>query len=60
MRLLVFSDLHGDEAALEGLRSLASRERFDCILSCGDNSRSVSFAEEVLASFSGFRFYVVP
>ncbi len=58
MRILVFSDLHGDEAALEKVKELAAREKFDYILSCGDNSRAVSFLEDMIDSFSNF--YLIP
>jgi len=56
MKFLVFSDLHQEEAALEKLRGAA--DGFDYVLSCGDNSRSVSFLEEVIGSFP--RFYFIP
>ncbi|NYZ73882.1 metallophosphoesterase family protein [Candidatus Micrarchaeota archaeon] len=49
MKLLVFSDLHGEEAALESLQRIAPD--FDHVLICGDISRSVSFAEDVLKAF---------
>jgi len=58
MRILVFSDLHGEEYALESLRELARRENFDYVLSCGDNSRAVSFLEELIDSFP--RFFLIP
>ena len=54
MRLLVFSDLHGEETAVEKLKELAAKENFDYVLSCGDNSRAVSFLEDLINSFSNF------
>lgn len=58
MRLLVFSDLHGEEAALGKLKELNAKEKFDYVLSCGDNSGGVSFLEDVISSFPDF--YLVP
>lgn len=58
MRILVFSDLHGDEAALEKVKELASKEKFDYVFSCGDNSRAVSFLEDMINTFSNF--YLIP
>jgi len=46
MRILAFSDLHGDEAAFESLKSLA--DGYDHVFGCGDFSHSASFAEEVM------------
>lgn len=46
MRILAFSDLHGDEAALESLKGISSD--YDHVFGCGDFSHSASFAEEVL------------
>jgi uncharacterized protein len=46
MRILAFSDLHGDEAAFESLRSIAAD--YDHVFGCGDFSHSASFAEEIL------------
>ncbi|MDD5340703.1 MAG: metallophosphoesterase family protein [Candidatus ainarchaeum sp.] len=48
MRILAFSDLHGDEAALESLKRLAPD--YDHLFGCGDFSHSVSFAEEAMES----------
>lgn len=56
MKLLVFSDLHDDEAAFESLRAIA--HGFDHILICGDISHSVSFAEDVLKAFP--KSFIVP
>lgn len=58
MKLLVFSDLHGEEIAVEKLKELAAKENFDYVLSCGDNSRAVSFLEDLINSFSNF--YLIP
>lgn len=58
MRLLVFSDLHQDESALERLKHLAREQEFDYILSCGDNSPNISFLEELIDSFP--RFFLIP
>jgi len=49
MRILAFSDLHGEEAALEALKALTPQ--FDKVFICGDVSRTQSFAKEVLDSF---------
>lgn len=49
MRILAFSDLHEDEAALEALAGLAPA--YDRVFICGDVSRSASFAEDVIRSF---------
>ncbi|MFH1222071.1 MAG: metallophosphoesterase [Candidatus Micrarchaeota archaeon] len=56
MRLLVFSDLHEEEQALEKLKAYAERLKPDYVLIGGDISRSVSFAEEALAAFSNAYF----
>ncbi|MEW6722006.1 MAG: metallophosphoesterase family protein [Candidatus Micrarchaeota archaeon] len=49
MKLLVFSDIHEEAAALESLRSIAPP--YDAVLICGDISQSSVFAESVLESF---------
>jgi Icc-related predicted phosphoesterase len=46
MRILAFSDLHDDEAALESLKSLAPD--YDHLFGCGDFSHSSSFAGEIM------------
>jgi len=46
MKLLAFSDLHDEEAALESLAKIAPS--FDHVLACGDLSHSASFAESIL------------
>ncbi len=46
MRILAFSDLHGDEAALGSLKRLSAD--YDHLFGCGDFSHSSSFAEEVM------------
>ncbi len=56
MKLLVFSDLHEEEAALESLQRIAPD--FDHVLICGDISRSVSFAEDVLNAFP--KSFIIP
>ncbi len=48
MKILAFSDLHDEEAALESLASLAPS--YDYVFACGDLSQSVSFAERILAA----------
>ena len=49
MRILAFSDIHGEEAALEGLRRIA--KDYDHVFICGDISHSNDFAEDVLKAF---------
>jgi Icc-related predicted phosphoesterase len=46
MRILAFSDLHDEEAALESLLHLAPD--YDYLFGCGDFSHSGSFASELL------------
>jgi Icc-related predicted phosphoesterase len=46
MKILAFSDIHEEEAALESLAKLAPS--YDRVFACGDISRSVSFAEDLL------------
>ena len=58
MKFLVFSDLHDEESALQKLKELAAKEEFDYVLSCGDNSQSISFLEEIMDSFP--RFFLIP
>lgn len=49
MRILAFSDLHEEEAALESLARIAPEH--DHVFICGDFARTRSFAEEVLEAF---------
>ena len=56
MRILAFSDLHGDELALEALGRLTPS--YDHIFICGDISHSASYAESVLESFP--KAFIVP
>jgi len=49
MKILAFSDLHEEEAALESLARLAPS--YDHVFICGDVSRSVSFAQDVVKFF---------
>jgi Icc-related predicted phosphoesterase len=49
MRILAFSDLHGDEVALESLRSIS--KDYDHVFMCGDMARTNQFAQAVLDSF---------
>lgn len=58
MKLLVFSDLHEDETALEALKKINEKENFDYVLICGDVSRSISFAEDVFSIFP--KAFIVP
>ena len=58
MKILVFSDLHGEEIALEKLKELAAKEKFDYVLSCGDNSQAVSVLEDMIDTFPNF--YLIP
>jgi len=58
MKLLVFSDLHQDESAMQMLKELAKEQTFDYVLSCGDNSPNISFLEELIDSFP--RFFLIP
>jgi len=51
MRILAFSDLHGDEAALDSLRSIARSDRYDRVFICGDITKHVVFAESVAEAF---------
>jgi Icc-related predicted phosphoesterase len=55
MKLLALSDLHSDEAVLEGLRSLLQKERFGLILIVGDITQRgpVSYAEDLLDVLGG-------
>jgi Icc-related predicted phosphoesterase len=48
MRVLAFSDLHGEEAALASIRKLAAG--YDFVFGCGDFSHSVSFVQEAVGS----------
>jgi hypothetical protein len=54
MRILAFSDLHGDEAALQSLKSRAAD--YDLLFGCGDFSHSLSFAEEITESMPNCLF----
>jgi Icc-related predicted phosphoesterase len=58
VKLLVFSDLHEEERALKSLYSLFSKEKCEHVLICGDISRTVAFAEEVLSVFP--HSFIVP
>lgn len=48
MRLLIASDIHQEEESIERMKM---KEGYDHLLVCGDISRNVSFAEEVLEAF---------
>lgn len=53
MKILAFSDIHEEEAALERLRFIAKSH--DRVLICGDSSQNISFALSLLDSFpNGF------
>lgn len=53
MKILAFSDLHHDEAALESLALLAKKH--DYVFICGDISQTEIFADDVLKKFpNGF------
>ncbi len=56
MRILAFSDLHEEEAALESLRARAGD--YDHVFICGDSAKSATFTESVLESFP--RAFIVP
>ncbi|HSB47346.1 MAG TPA: metallophosphoesterase family protein [Candidatus Bilamarchaeum sp.] len=56
MRILAFSDLHEEDAALEWLAPLA--KDYDCVFACGDIARSTLFAGSLLAAIPGC--FVVP
>jgi Icc-related predicted phosphoesterase len=56
MRILAFSDIHHEEAALESLSKLAKNH--DHVFICGDISRTEIFADEVLKAFP--TAFVVP
>lgn len=56
MKILAFSDLHHDEAALESLARLA--KKYDHVFICGDISRTEIFADEVLKKFPNA--FIVP
>ncbi|MEW6748241.1 MAG: metallophosphoesterase family protein [Candidatus Micrarchaeota archaeon] len=49
MRILAFSDLHEEEAALESLKAIAPD--YDHVFICGDFAKTNSFAEDVLDAF---------
>lgn len=56
MRILAFSDLHENEAALEALKALSPQ--FDHVFICGDVSKNNLFAEAVLGAFP--KGFVIP
>jgi Icc-related predicted phosphoesterase len=56
MKILAFSDIHEEEAALESLRALAPS--YDHVFICGDISQSSVFAESVLEAFP--ESFIVP
>ena len=60
LRILAFSDIHADEDALDGLRSLASRSIYDAALCVGDltNRGPVSYAQDLIELF-GDKFYFI-
>jgi uncharacterized protein len=47
MRILLLADIHGEEAVLERLRSVASR--YEYVLIAGDIGKAVSFMEDLLS-----------
>jgi len=56
MRILAFSDLHDEEAALESLSRMS--KSYDFVFACGDLTQSEWFAESFLSSMPGA--YVIP
>lgn len=60
LNILAFSDIHADEEALDGLRSLTSKEEFDAVICCGDlsNRGPISYVQSLLELF-GDKFYFV-
>jgi Icc-related predicted phosphoesterase len=56
MRILAFSDLHGEEAALESLRRIAPG--YDHVFICGDIAQTNAFAESVLEAFP--QAFIIP
>jgi hypothetical protein len=48
MKILAFSDIHEEDAALVWLRSIAAD--FDFVFACGDIAHSTLFAEDLLAA----------
>ncbi len=60
MDILVLSDIHDSEEALDRVRVLASKRKFDALFIAGDisNSGSVEFVKELIAPFENI--YAVP
>nr|QNO54445.1 hypothetical protein IPKNHHKO_00022 [Methanosarcinales archaeon ANME-1 ERB7] len=56
MRILAFSDLHGDEYALQALQKVSGQ--YDRVFICGDISSTNVFAEAVLKAFPGA--FIIP
>jgi len=56
MRILAFSDLHEEEAALESLARLSPS--YDHVFVCGDISHSEYFAEAVIEAFP--KAFIIP
>lgn len=54
MRILAFSDLHDEEAALESLRRISGG--YDFLFGCGDFTHSSSFMEEAMAALPNCLF----
>jgi uncharacterized protein len=52
MRFLAVSDIHEEEAALESIAKLSTS--YDHVLVCGDISRSISFAEDLIKIKNAF------
>jgi len=61
MRVLALSDLHAEEAALEGLRKLLEKEKFDLILIVGDITQRgpLSYAEDLLDVLRGEKIFAI-
>lgn len=61
MRILAFSDLHDEEAALEKLRSVYVKTAFDAVFITGDTTNvSYSFLEETIGSFNKSPVFWIP
>jgi uncharacterized protein len=60
LKILVFSDIHADESALDGLRSLAYKKDYDAVICAGDltNRGPVSFVEDLLNLWGDKIFFV--
>ncbi|MCX8206089.1 MAG: metallophosphoesterase [Candidatus Micrarchaeota archaeon] len=62
LRVLAFSDLHGDKRALAKIKALAARNKYDAIFIAGDivDHSGPGLLDELLAAIKGIPCFAIP